>query len=70
VRFSLNWPCQPNERFAPTAFDTQIGSTITVNTATGTVEGVLIGAAVTQDGSSVELTIDAPVESTNIEAQR
>lgn len=46
------------ERFAPGAFDSQIGTTLRVNLPSGPREGVLTAAEVAVDGRSVELTVD------------
>lgn len=53
-----------HERFAPTAFDSQIGKVLQVpagpDTSVGPENGVLIAAKVSPDGSSVELTFNIP----------
>jgi hypothetical protein len=46
------------ERFAPGAFDFQIGTTLRVNLPSGPREGALKAAEVAEDGLSVELTVD------------
>lgn len=47
-----------HERFAPTAFDSQIGKTIPVNLDSGSTPGGLVAAKVSPDGQQVELTVE------------
>jgi len=49
---------EPNERFAPTAFDGQIGKTIPLRIGERTTPCKLVAASVADDGLSVELTIE------------
>jgi hypothetical protein len=68
---TFTYPASPGERFDSTAFDSQIGKTIRVNMPDGSArEGVVRGAVVSPDGTSVELTIEVdshPVNGTEEE---
>lgn len=47
-----------HQRFAPAAFDSQIGKTIPVNYGTGSTPGKLVSAEVSTDGGQVTLTVE------------
>jgi hypothetical protein len=57
--FAFTMPARDGEQFAPDAFDSNIGNTIRLGGPIGAVSGVVTAARVAEDGSSVELTIDA-----------
>uniref|UniRef100_UPI003F491BF8 hypothetical protein n=1 Tax=Streptosporangium sp. CA-235898 TaxID=3240073 RepID=UPI003F491BF8 len=51
---------EPNERFAPTSWDGVIGKPFPFTTPGHTQEAILLAAVVAKDGTSVELTFEAP----------
>ena len=58
--FTVTHHAAPGERFAATAFDSQIGKVIAVNLPGGeTVPGRLLGTVVSPDGTNVKLTVVA-----------
>jgi hypothetical protein len=59
-RFTFAFPAPPDSRYAPGALDRQAGQPVQVNAAGGAIEGILVGAAVSDDGSEVEITVDVP----------
>lgn len=64
---TITLPAEPSDRFAPTAFASQIGEMIRVNMPDGTTnQGVVLDAVVSPDGTSVELTIEIDASSGGI----
>jgi hypothetical protein len=55
-------PADPGTQFTPTAFDGQVGKTVPMNVHGHPVEGgcKIVGALVSEDRSSVELTLEVP----------
>jgi hypothetical protein len=60
MRFTITHRAGEHERFALTAFDSQIGKDTPVKTPRGAVPGRIVAATVTDDGTAVELTIEVP----------
>lgn len=56
IRFTMQAP--DGERFAPTAFDSQIGKVVPVLGDAGVSRGTLLEAEVAADGASAELTVE------------
>ena len=56
IRFAMYAP--EGDRFAPTAFDDQIGKVIPVLAEAGVTQGTLLAATVAKDGASAELTVE------------
>lgn len=61
-RLSYTQSSAPGERFAPDAFDGQIGKVVPMNIEGRPVEGgcTVVGASVADDGRSVQLTLEVP----------
>jgi len=58
--FSITINAGPNELFAASAFDRQIGDTVLVDTPSGEIDGVITSAVVAHDRRSARITIDTP----------
>jgi hypothetical protein len=58
TRLKLVQPAAAGERFAPTAWDSQIGKRIPFSVGERRTRCTLVAAQVAEDGLSVELTID------------
>lgn len=60
-RVSIDQPAPANARFAPDVFDSQVGHTVPLRIeGSPDVEAVLVYAEVSEDGTSVTLTLDVP----------
>ena len=61
-RVSSSQSAGPGERFAHNAFDSQVGRTVPlrVEGSPDTTQATLIGADVSDDGTSVTFTFDVP----------
>lgn len=58
-RFISRHPVGPNERFAPDAFQNQIGEEIPINLGKGnSVPGKIVAVKVADDGTYVDITFD------------
>lgn len=59
---NISEPAAPGERFAPDAFDTQVGRTVPfrIEGSPDVAEATLLAAEVSDDGTSVTLTLDVP----------
>lgn len=66
MRITFTMYPEEGDRFAPTAFDKQIGKVIPVLAEVGVSQATLLEAKVAADGCSAELTVDGdlrlPVE--------
>jgi hypothetical protein len=60
-RVNHNQSAPSNARFAPDVFDSQVGHTVPLRIEGSTdAEAVLVDAEVSEDGTSVTLTLDVP----------
>lgn len=57
MKFTYTQLAGENTKFAPNAFDNQIGKEITVNGIGEPQRGVVVSAVVSDDGSSAEVTV-------------
>jgi hypothetical protein len=60
ITFTMYAP--DGERFAPTAFDGQIGKVLPVLADVGVSQGTLLAATVARDGASAELTVEGDLQ--------
>ncbi|MFJ3826227.1 hypothetical protein [Streptomyces nodosus] len=60
MKMTVEQPAGDGERFAPDAFDSQVGQEVPVKTPDGTKTGRVTGARVAADGQSVEIELDVP----------
>ena len=59
--FTMGLRAGPDTRYAPSAFDGQIGSTTCVKLPGGReAEGIIRAAWVSEDGSEAEITVEVP----------
>lgn len=58
--FKMRVGAGPGNTFSPTAFDRQVGEAVTVQAATGDMEGTILAAEVVEDGAAVEVTVEVP----------
>jgi hypothetical protein len=56
--FTFMLVCGPHEKFAPTAFASQIGNEITVKTPRGDFPGRIVAAEVAGDGGLAEISVE------------
>lgn len=60
MKLTIVHRAEENERFASTAFDSQIGKDVPIRFDTESVPGRVVAAQVSPDGTEVTLTIDVP----------
>jgi hypothetical protein len=60
MRMTLIYQAGPNERFAPDAFDAQVGKHVPVTANGVQVLGTVTEVKVVEDGSAVEMTVEIP----------
>jgi len=62
-RVGITQTANPGERFAHNAFDSQVGRTIPFRIeGTDAGQATVVGAEVSDDGTSVKLTLDVPAD--------
>lgn len=61
MRITVNQPAEPGTKYAPTAFDGQIGKTIPFSVpGQSAAECTVVAAKVADNGASAALTLDVP----------
>lgn len=61
MRITVNQPAEPGTKYAPTAFDDQIGKTIPFSApGQAATECTIVAATVADGGGSASLTLDVP----------
>lgn len=62
MKFTYTQPAGENTKFAPNAFDSQIGKEITLNTPSGVERAIVLSTVVSNDGSSAEITVETAAD--------